>query len=348
MQYWDKQGNFSHELNLGRNVMLRRKCTYEAKHLHTITEIELLGYDDDDIIAVTFLTEELANSFLKKLGNQEHLLCYEQLSYRKQNIAFTVSRANKAVSPTYLKLLIEEEPHVGEILPDICQSLNISEQEVIFELLKNAPVVKAILQALACQDNKSYDLIYQLLTHYWEQSLLPVPQQLTLNEIFELACAISTDNPHYAKAQDFCVDILMRQDFKMVAKEQKAEAPAQEALEALSLEEDEFVMGEGEYSSRLELKLRYALKGTRQDLTDMLYNELCGYGLGLPAKVKNIKGDADTLLSLAAVIKSAQPALKQDAIQSSASTHGFFANKQKAPSLPAAASVHLPLDMGMD
>ncbi len=50
----------------------------------------------------------------------------------------------------------------------------------------------------------------------------------------------------------------------------------------------------------LKIKFRCVLNSSKnnQQLTDQLYNQLCGYTDGNP-KIKNIRGDADTLLAIA-------------------------------------------------
>ena len=335
---WNKSGNFSRDIDMRGGTILLHECGYETHQPQPINKIRLLGYVHGNItITVEFPNETQASIFLKKLIAKN--LPAETWDYVHKKVISISSEEPNQLS-AFLKLVIAEDAHVREILGDICQSLNLSTTlGLTLEGLKTVPFNDALALVLEAQQNKSYDIIYELLGHYWQQSLLPIGQRnvpVNLNDIYSLACAVSADSPHYARAQDHCVEALMRQDMKAAPKEQKEEA--------VSLDEDEGLL-QDDYFQNLEKKFAHALHGTQQELTDRLYNELCGHGLGA-VKVHNIEGKAQTLLSLAEQMRILQHAAQKQ-VEPTARDHRFFSAEEK-PITNNVVAIIMPEGMGMD
>ncbi len=164
----------------------------------------------------------------------------------------------------------------------------ILEDSSPFGQIKALPKDQAIIEVKKKQDQKEYNFIWQLFTYYEtdylpqenpEDARNPLPSKneyaLTLEELYELANAVSPANPHYKEAQSKCAHLLMQ-----------AEVP--EDME----EKDAF----------LKLKFKHACQGGEQRLTDLLFAELCGLGLGKEL-VENVQPNYETLFALAKVVK---------------------------------------------
>jgi hypothetical protein len=269
----------------------------------SIQEIHLMcGFSQGKIkIILTFLNAQIRSEFIKKhkfkLGPlfQEIGKGHPLLTWIYDNTYLQLYSANPKTFIVYLLSLIHIDNHVKEILEDLSANLGIGFiTNTPLDDWRNLPYLEAKKFVLEEQQYQSYEYIFELLTYYWEQSLLSKDQRaipVTVEEMYALANDISRDNPHYHHAQDLCVDLLMRME------------PSVENENVLSIDSEE------SYLSALKLKFVHALNGTRQDLTDSLFHELCGFHMGMPIRVKGVKGVIETLLPVAEIIreKSAIP-----------------------------------------
>ncbi len=220
------------------------------------------------MLGTEFIDDETASKFKKRHENNIPVtttFCLEHIVY--------LSTPNKDHFYEYLKGLLSFDPLVREILADLCLNMSISSSlGAMCDQLKTMDFDDAFQIVKEAQKNNSFDLIKEFLDYLWTQSFI---EPINILNIYKLASSMSIQNPHYKLAQDKCVECLIRTEHKM------------------SLDEDDL----------LELKFKHALAGSNQDLIDMLYNQLCGNPIDTKSKVRNIKGDCETLLLLAKVIK---------------------------------------------
>ena len=280
---WKKIGDFRTTFSSGAS--LNRECKYLNSAVDsTIKEIKLLGYSDKTKrIVVTFASKEKANNFLALFQSlNTPVKHFEKLSFPKK-IELS-STTNPQYIIVFIKQLISTEPKVKEILNDLCIDFKISSSlGLTLEELKSKNPVEAIKLANEALSNGHNELIWELLQLYYEDccpktnpnepgKYLPQQYSIALEQIYELADSIPSSHPCYTQAQDICVDILMRID-----------------------------PDAGEEYELLQRKFAHALQGTRQDLTDSLFNQLCGNKFNV-SKQANIKGETETLLGLAKTI----------------------------------------------
>lgn len=250
---------------------------------------------------LNFSTKQKAEDFLDFFKN----FLTTVVSFDKDfiNLALKINPQTPYVK-NFLSAISEFEPSVKDMLPEICNHLKISLPflEVSLEKLKRLPPDEAIKQALEAQNKREFDLIWQLLTHYTEVSLTKIPvggggYLVSDQHLYHIASAVSIENPHYQEAQDKCVEFLAQ-------------------LEVAKTFTENY--------TNLQLKFRHALKGSHQELTDHFFHELSGGKLE-EEKEKNIKGEADSLIALAARIKK----LKEENAKLTtnySSQAGFFAS----------------------
>lgn len=268
---WHKRGNYKTTFNSGGD--LNRQCEYFTKFPNsTIKKINLYGYRDGSERIVVSCTDKQATINFKNLFNHLDIAVeFWPVDFDPHNmVKFEIESKQNCYD--VLKEIIKIDPSINSILNDLCSDLEISPSfGITIEELKSKMIPEAIELAKNAQSNNSYELIWQLANIYYENTFLNNPlYQIDSNTLYELLRDISETSPYYAKAQDLCVDLLMR----------------------LDLDNQE------EKQQYLEMKFRHALLGTRQELTDRLYQEICGYSL-TDDYVRNIKGDADILIALA-------------------------------------------------
>ena len=185
----------------------------------------------------------------------------------------------------YLQSLLFADHSLRSIMPEICHLLNVPLNAVLPTLadIVGKPVQDAINLALRDQENKGYDLVYQLLRHYWKQRHeLPaaelVKQGLSYQVVHNLAKSIPVDSPYSRQAHDLCLEMLMQGHFQ---------------------EESNQSLDDGDaYSRQLRINFEESLQGTDQELTDLLYHQLRGLPMNVP-RIRNIQVNADTLVRIA-------------------------------------------------
>jgi hypothetical protein len=242
----------------------------------------------------------LANSRDKRFRRQLNLFLVglESLHNKFPPLVLDESRGIDRAHTEYSFLAFERACGLEESLPRSSEH-NYNEANMLrwsaffshyysLEPIKALPKDQAIIEVKKKQDQKEYDFIWQLFTYYEtdylsqenpEDAQNPLPPKneyaLTLEELYELANAVSPENPHYKEAQSKCAHILMQ-----------AEVP--EDIE----EKDTF----------LKLKFKHAGQSGDKRLRDLLFAELCGLPFG-EVLVENVQPNYETLFALAKVVK---------------------------------------------
>ncbi len=194
----------------------------------------------------------------------------------------------------FLRILLKVDPSIQVFLPELLKQLKLSPSLGLdLKQLKALPKDEAISKTKEAQENGSYDLIWELFNLYEsdyipqenpEDPSTPLPGRnqsgITLQELYDLASAVSTNSPHYKKAQSKCMDLLMQ-----------AELPE----------------SEDEKHKLLELKFQYAVKGGDQKLADLLFAELCGMRLG-EHPIQNVQPNFETLFAVAKAFRELKQA----------------------------------------
>ncbi|MBI2785776.1 MAG: hypothetical protein HYX60_05495 [Legionella longbeachae] len=250
-------------------------------------------YINKNSINLTFPNKKAAENFKSKTS----LICgaqYTQYTNLAEIVTFyfavdsavkldiTLKKKRKAI----LKEIFQLEPLTKEIQEDLCAVYNFNYTIFLtIEDLQNYTILEAIELAKTAQAHSAFELIWQLAKKYYANTLLTdVVYKIDSNTLYSLLLDISKLNPYYKKANDLCVDLLMRIDVTNFNFQEKQE--------------------------HTELIFHHALLGTRQTLTDRLYHQLCGYPFSLEVLLKNIQGESSTLLALARQIREMRITLK--------------------------------------
>ncbi len=256
-------------------------------------------------IFITFLTENEGILF--------HNLCKEKDTQNSVTFLFddrlkdhVCISLNSSHIYDFMRVLLKLDSGIKDILPDLSKILKLSATlDIDLEQLKLLSKEEATTLVKEVQSNGSYDLIWELFNLYENDSLpqensdhpeAPFSPQnkygVSLEELYNLVNSISTTNPHYEKAQTKATHLLMQID------------PPESSEEQYKL---------------LELQFQHAIKGSEQQLTDLLFAELCGLKLG-DKHTKNIKLDVETLCALAKTVRE----LKLGSEKTVTHSHKFF------------------------
>lgn len=240
---------------------------------------------------------EILNNRLRKLnqkfGPEKLGLCVDMLYLHP----------NKEDCEIIIKELISYEPKIKNSVYELCRKFRIDPAlGMSLEQLKKETISDAISIVTERQDYGCYDLIWQLATFYFQEIINKESKyQINHNDLYGLLQDISEKNPHYHHAQDMCVDLLMLFHFD---------------------KDDKF--------KYLEIEFTHALSGTRPELTDRLFDELCGYPLSDKVCVRNIQGDPETLLALASQVRDLRQQVNDThhSMKIKRTSNGFFNEKQ--------------------
>ena len=273
---WHKQGDFNKVVNYKGSTLIRN-CEFYCKTAKTVKEISVCGYNDDSIMIVA--------KFVVRKEVEHFCLQHADLPIKTEAALFNVYFKPKTSKDSYLFLtaLLAVEASIREILVDICTMLKISPTlGLTLDDLKLLDFESAFDAVKNAQDNNCFSLIYAYLEYLWKESLT---KPISMDNIYRLASAVSTNNPNFKFAQDYCLEILLRKPHK---------------TESKTLDDDETP---SEDFDTLALKFRHAVAGSDQTITDMLFNQLCGNDFGSKSEIRNVHPDVTTLVNLARVLK---------------------------------------------
>lgn len=294
---WETIGDFSekytsHDPNVGLMHSIEYVITDNTNQQARISKVTLLQAKDSSFRFSLKFTRQAAKKDFKLSGIDQKLI---DSGPGPRKTLFTNPTRNKRNLFNILNGMIAFDPHILLIIEDIGKKIGL---EVVpglaIESLLTLPIAVAIDEVKKAQPYSPH-LIWELAQAYLQDSLLPKPAyQVDSQTIYDLLSAISPENSCYATAQDAIVDLLMRVD---------------------SCDDKQF---------DLQLKFSHAINGTRQSVTDKLFEQMCGYTMR-QSPFSNIKPDVDTLCLLAGEIKRLNDALKaQQLAQVSANPQSLF------------------------
>lgn len=297
---WIKNGDFKRKDD--PKSPLNRYKIYQSNvdSGRAITAVALCGYKNGDIIIRIGFTEMdynvFKNAYSVILANMQSFL-----PVTTDNIirSWKISSQDSNQLGIFLKLLLPIQPDIQLILADIYKTLKIAPSlGVLFDELKHQEPVFAMQCAAEAQDHLDYDLIWNLANFYLDdREQKGVDALVTIQQLFDFYNAILEKNPHYSAAQTRMFDLLC----------------------SLSPQNEE------ERIDLLEKKLVCLIGTSDNRLTDNIYHELCGYPYTGSPFISHVRGDPDTLISLARTIRTLN-IMNQDKIQVSQTQVGFFQN----------------------
>jgi hypothetical protein len=271
---WTKLGDFKHTTRgMG---LLNHNCIYYSDD-SKYKKIELRRYlttkEQSFWFIVQMRSEEETNDligilkqhFFDKASKKAH-----KIIECENNDTINFNPFNREQMALFFKLLANFDPSVKEILSEIMDDLDLYETKEDLLEIPELCSEKAIAMALEAQDKGFFDVPWNLAERYWQDSLDEKPKySFTDQQLGDLLEGISKKSPHYIKAQDRLLDLLLR------------------------IEPDD-----QERRTHSKILFGQALKSTNQLLIDQMFNDLCGNPFSTEI-IHNIKTDDETLTKLA-------------------------------------------------
>jgi len=278
---WNIEGDYSYKFDT--YIILRQRKEYICMHnKHKIKSITLAGYDTDSHINIYFYDKQNGIKFIDIMSNSYVFIKHNL--YDNSIVNFKEAN-NKIFAHKLLFNLMSFDNSVQYIIADICKTLSINiSMGVDIKQLVQMNVSDACEHVIKAQ---KYDnnLIYELITFYFEELRANKYSIVTPQELYDLMDTVEPKNENYRQVHDIKTNLLMLQDKQQMTQ-----------IEQHYMTEQLFVT---------------SLNGTNQSFTDNIFNELCGCSFGEPF-IDNVKNDHDTLLLLAAKIKELQKVISDN------------------------------------